>query len=801
MKFSESWVREWVNPKGDTDSLVTQLTMAGLEVDSVEPVSGPLENVILAEIISVDTHPNSENLKICLVDTGSDQLQIVCGAPNATPGIRVALASIGAVLPSGEKITKASIRGIESLGMLCSEKELGLSEENFGIAQFPLDAPIGASIYEYLGLSDSVIDVDLTPNRGDCLSILGVAREVGFLNEIDITRPDFSSLEPKVKDKQEIEIICFNECPKYLGQVLKGIDPKVLTPVWMKEKLRRAGLRSVDPVVDVTNYVMLELGQPLHAYDFDKLEGKISVRRSTKGEEIVLLGGNEIAIEQGSILITDEAGPIGLAGIMGGQRTSVSACTKNVFLESAFFSPISLSGKARTHGLSTDASHRFERGVDWEGQELALNRAIQLLQEIAGGEAGPLTKEVNEKGLPKIKIVNLRQAQIERVLGIAIEKSKIERIFSWLGLVAKFRDSRSEKVWEVSVPPHRFDINLEIDLIEEIGRSFGYDRLPSRTLSAKLEISPPRGSRSLQKKLAGHLVSRGYNEAITYSFVDAQTSKLLNPEENIIRLANPLSSEMSSMRNSMWPGLLKAVLYNLNRQKDRVRLFEIGLCFNLKKREDGLSLQNIRQEKKIAFVATGRKNQENWTSEVDEIGFFDLKGDLESLLLLAQVDKEICFARSSNPAFHPGQSTDILIGGKKCGMLGQLISLTQKELGLREKVFLCEIDLSALGGARVVQSKKLSKFPGIRRDLSFIVDRETEVSEMISLVKQCSDLLKDLIVFDVYQGDGIDLNRKSIGLGLTFQDASRTLTDVEVDSAVSNVVNHLRSEMKAELRD
>ncbi|MDC2964605.1 phenylalanine--tRNA ligase subunit beta, partial [Gammaproteobacteria bacterium] len=368
-------MREWVNPREDTESLISQLTMAGLEVDSVQPVSGPLEKVIVAEIISVDTHPNAENLKTCLVDTGSEELQIVCGAPNVARGKRVALACVGAVLPSGERIKKTSIRGIDSLGMLCSEKELGLGEEHSGIAQFALDAPIGASIYEYLNLSDSIIDVDLTPNRGDCLSILGIAREVGFLNEIDITPPDFPLLEPKVKDKQEVELICYDACPKYLGQVLKGIDPKVLTPIWMKEKLRRAGLRSVDPVVDVTNYVMLELGQPLHAYDFDKLEGKISVRRSTEGEEIVLLGGNETAIERGSILITDEAGPIGLAGIMGGQRTCVSASTQNVFLESAFFSPIFLSGKARTHGLSTDASHRFERGVDWRGQELALNRA------------------------------------------------------------------------------------------------------------------------------------------------------------------------------------------------------------------------------------------------------------------------------------------------------------------------------------------------------------------------------------------------------------------------------------------
>jgi len=801
MKFSERWMREWVNTGEDTESLVNQLTMAGLEVDSVQAVSGPLENVILAEIISIDPHPNAENLKVCVVGTGSEELQIVCGAPNAVPGIRVALASIGAVLPSGEKIKKISVKGKVSLGMLCSEKELGLSEEHSGLAQFPLDAPIGGSIYEYLNLSDSIIDVDLTPNRGDCLSILGIAREVGFLNEIDLTKPDFSPLKPRVKDKKEIELVCFNDCPKYLGQVLKGIDPEVPTPLWMKEKLRRAGLRSVDPVVDVTNYVMLELGQPLHAYDFDKIEGKIFVRRSTKGEEIVLLGGNKIAIEPGSVLVADEAGPIGLAGIMGGQRTSVSASTKNIFLESAFFFPISLSGKARIHGLSTDASHRFERGVDWEGQELGLNRAIQLLQEIAGGEAGPLIKEVKEESLPKVKAVKLRPSQIERVLGISVEKPKIENIFARLGFMAKFRDARSESVWEVLVPSHRFDISLEIDLIEEIGRSFGYDRLPSRTLSANLEIAPLRGDRSLQKKIAGHLVSRGYNEAITYSFVDAQTSKLLNPEEDIIHLANPLSSEMSSMRNSIWPGLLKAVLYNLNRQKDRVRLFEIGLCFNLKKRKEGLSLKNIRQEKKIAFVATGQKNQENWTSEADEIGFFDLKGDLESLLLLARVDKEICFVRSSNPAFHPGQSADVLIEGEKCGTLGQLEARIQKELGIREKVFLCEIDLSFFGGERVVQSKKLSKFPEIRRDLSFIVDRTTEVSEIISLVKQCSDLLKGLVVFDVYQGGGIDLNRKSIGLGLTFQEASRTLTDVEVDTAVSNIVNHLRSKLKAQLRE
>ena len=801
MKFSERWVREWVNPRNDTESLVNQLTMAGLEVDSVQSVSGKLENVVLAEIISIDSHPNAENLKICIVSTGSEELQIVCGAANAVPGIRVALACIGAVLPSGEKIKETTLRGTKSLGMLCSEKELGLSEDHSGIAEFSLDAPVGVSIYEYLNLKDFIIDVDLTPNRGDCLSILGIAREVGFINGIDIKRPDFSSPEPKVQEEQEVELVCFNDCPKYIGQVLKGIDRNASTPIWMKEKLRRAGMRSVDPIVDVTNYVMLELGQPLHAYDFDKLEGKISVRKSTELEKLRLLDGNEITIEEGSVLITDEAGPIGLAGIMGGKRTSVSASTGSVFLESAFFLPISLSGKARAHGLSTDASHRFERGVDWEGQELALARAIQLLQEIAGGEVGPVTKELNKESLPKARTVKLRQAQIERVLGISVGKSKVESIFSRLGFVAKFQDSRSEKLWEALIPSHRFDINLEIDLIEEIGRSFGYDQLPSRTLSANLEISPSSGNHFLQKKIAGHLVSRGYNEAITYSFVDAETSKLLNPEENIIHLANPLSSEMSAMRCSVWPGLLKAAAYNLNRQRDRIRLFEIGLCFCLKKNGSSLSLQNIKQEKKIAFLATGQKNPENWTSESIEMDFYDLKGDLESILLVAQVDRKIRFVRSSSSALHPGQSADILIGGKKCGTLGRLKSRIQKELGLREKVFLCEIDLSCLGSGRVVQSKMLSKFPEIRRDLSFIVDEKIEVSEMTSIVKRCSALLKDLIVFDVYQGEGIDLNRKSIGLGLTFQEASRTLTDVEVDTAVSKIIDNLKSELNAELRE
>ena len=800
MKFSERWVREWVNPKNDTKGLVNQLTMAGLEVDSVQSVSGKLEKVVFAEIISIDSHPNAENLKICLVSTGSEEIQIVCGAPNAVPGIRVALACIGAVLPSGEKIKETSLRGAKSLGMLCSERELGLSEDHSGIAEFSLDAPVGVSIYEYLNLDDFIIDVDLTPNRGDCLSILGIAREVGFINGIDIARPDFSSSKAEVHDEQKVELVC-RDCPKYIGQVLKGINRNASTPIWMKEKLRRAGIRSVDPVVDVTNYVMLELGQPLHAYDFDKLEGKISVRKSTELEKLRLLDGNEIAIEQGSVLITDEAGPIGLAGIMGGQRTSVSASTESIFLESAFFLPISLSGKARAHGLSTDASHRFERGVDWEGQELALARAIQLLQEIAGGEVGPVTNELNKESLPKARTVKLRQAQIERVLGISVEKSKVESIFSRLGFVAKFQDSRSEKLWEAVIPSHRFDINLEIDLIEEIGRSFGYDQLPSRTLSANLEISPSSGNHSLQKKIAGHLVSRGYNEAITYSFIDAQTSKLLNPEENIIHLTNPISSEMSTMRSSIWPGLLKAVSYNLNRQRDRIRLFEIGLCFCVKNQGDSLSLQNIKQEKKIAFVATGQKNPENWTSESDEIDFYDLKGDLESILLFAQVDRKIRFVRSSSSALHPGQSADILIGEKKCGTLGRLKARIQKELGLREKVFLCEIDLSCLGSGRVVQSKVLSKFPEIRRDLSFIVDEKIEVSEMTSIVKRCSALLKDLIVFDVYQGEGIDFNRKSIGLGLTFQEASRTLTDVEVDTAVFKIVDILRTKLGAELRE
>ncbi|MBA59575.1 MAG: phenylalanine--tRNA ligase subunit beta [Gammaproteobacteria bacterium] len=801
MKFSEIWLREFVNPDIDTQTLTSQLTMAGLEVDEVSLPSTEIKNVFVSEIVSIAEHPDADNLRVCEVFSGTENLQIVCGAKNIRVGMRVVLATVDAEL-SDRKIKKTKIRGTQSYGMLCSEKELGIGDDQSGVMELPQEAPVGMQISEYLKLEDSIIDVDLTPNRGDCLSIIGLAREVGLMNGLDISIPSAADLNVSAPDTVKVNLFAGEDCPRFVGRVIKDISPRAATPIWMREKLRRSGIRSVDPIVDVTNYVMLEFGQPLHAYDLEKLNGEITVRRSKKGEALTLLDGTEIQTHENSLLIADDSGPIGLAGIMGGQRTAVSKDTNHIFLESAFFSPLSLAGKARSYGLSTDAAYRFERGVDWQGQEQAIRRATELLQEIVGGEVGPIINQSDEVYLPELKKVNLRKKQIRRVLGVSIEDEKVAEIFSRLGFGTTAHEIEEDFVWEVSVPSHRFDINIEVDLIEELSRVFGYDILPSRTPSAYLKMFPANETIISTKRMAGHLVSRGYHEAITYSFVDAEVSRSLDPKIKLVELINPLSKEMSAMRSSIWPGLLKALSHNMNRQRGRVRLFEIGLCFSQKEKSKQLSISNIDQRKRLAFIASGLRDPENWASDGKRMDFYDLKGDVESLLAMSGDQDQFSFVRSASLALNPGQSADILLKGKPVGLFGLLNTDLQKRWGFRQQVFLCEIDLFSFANRKTAKSKEISRFPEIRRDLAFIVDKEVGVSDLLALIRKCSKKwLVELTGFDVYEGKGIDSKRKSVGLGLTFQGASRTLTDSDVDKIIEKVVSAIKTEYRAILRE
>ncbi|WP_432698070.1 phenylalanine--tRNA ligase subunit beta [Marinobacterium sp. YM272] len=792
MKFSEHWLRELVQPEIDTQTLVDQLSLSGLEVDEVEPVAGQFSGVVIGEIISAEQHPNADKLRVCQVSDGSEEFQVVCGAPNARAGIRVPFAKVGAVLPGDFKIKKAKLRQVESFGMLCAEDELGLSDDHGGLMELAADAPVGTDIREYLKLDDQIIDVDLTPNRGDCLSLAGMAREVGVLNKAPVTDIDCSAVAPQIDDQVEATLVAANGCPRYLARVIRNINPGVETPLWMQEKLRRSGIRSIDPVVDVTNYVLIELGQPMHAFDLAKLDGGIQVRMAEQDEQLTLLDGQEIKLNSDTLVIADQSKAVAMAGIMGGEPTSVTGETRDILLESAFFAPLAIAGRARSYGLHTDSSHRFERGVDWQQQRRAMERATALLVDIVGGEAGPVTEAVSEADLPEVAQVTLRHDRVTSMLALEIPAEEIVEILTRLGLSLEVS---GERQWQVSVPSYRFDISLEVDLIEEIARVYGYNNLPSRTPLAELPIAPQSEAQVLQGRIRSHLISLGYQEAITYSFIEKGLSAQFDDQHEPMALANPISAEMAVMRTTLWPGLAKALQYNQHRQQPRVRLFEIGQRFVPE--EDGLKQQNV-----VAGIICGSRQPEGWNGGSDKVDFFDLKGDVETLLGLGSCADQFSFVAESNVALHPGQSAAIQRGGKTVGRIGALHPSLQKSLDLTGPVFLFEIELDAVIEGQVSRFSELSKFPESRRDLAVLVSAETRFAELREVaVAEAGEHLKQVTLFDVYQGQGIEPGRKSLALGLTWQHPSRTLTDEEINSAVSAVVAALGEKLGATLRD
>ena len=806
MKFSEAWLREYVNPDLSTQELVDQLTMAGLEVDGFEPVAAEFSGVVVGEILEVNPHPDADKLVICTVASGIEELQVVCGAPNARPGIKIPFAQVGAVFPD-LTIRQAKLRGVESNGMLCSERELGLSDSHEGLMELPADAPVGEDIRSYLTLEDCIIDLDLTPNRGDCLSMLGLGRETGLINAMDVHVHGVPEIPALIDDEFPVQLAAPDACSRFVGRVIRDVDVTAETPLWMKEKLRRADLRSIDPVVDITNFVMLELGQPLHAYDLDKLTGKIVVRQSRAGEKCTLLDGSEVELNDDTLLITDDSGPIGLAGVMGGLSTSVTASTTDIFFEGAFFAPPAIAGRARSYGMSTDAAHRFERGLDWRGQARAIERATELLMEIAGGRPGPVIETFDDHNLPTEKSVELRASRISRVLGVEIDNEAVDGILDRLGFRTMVLDVEADAeltqhTWEVSAPSHRFDIAIEADLIEEISRVYGYNNLPIRTPSASLTMTPRSESDLPLSRLRDQLVARGYFEAITYSFVDAGLQQQLDPGQEAIALANPLSSDMSVMRTTIWTGLLKSLIYNVNRQQDRVRLFETGLCFSQPPNQAALSFDDISQVQKLAGVACGRRHDENWANSSELIDFYDIKGDIESLLTLTGEPDRFRFVAHQHPALQPGQSAAIEKDSEIVGFLGLLDPRIQQSLDIRYPVFIFEIKIDSLITKKLAQSTPMSRFPEVRRDIAVIVDCNVTSDQVRECVYSAfDDTLQNLKLFDVYQGKGIDPNRKSLALGLTFQHSSRTLTDDEINDSMDRIVSTLQAQLGASLRN
>lgn len=795
MKFSEKWLREWVNPAIDTQALSEQLSMAGLEVDAVEPAAAKFNGVVVGEVVECGQHPDADKLRVTKVNVGGDELlDIVCGAPNCRQGIKVAVATVGAVLPGDFKIKKAKLRGQPSHGMLCAFVELGISEEGDGIMELPLDAPVGADLREYLGLDDNIIDVDLTPNRGDCLGIKGIAREVGVLNSIDVKALEIPAVKATIDDKISIELVNEDACPRYLGRVIKGINLDAETPLWMVEKLRRSGIRSIDPVVDVTNFVLLELGHPMHAFDLNAIEGGIKVRSANADEELVLLDGNTATLNESTLVIADHNKALAIAGIFGGEQSGVTEKTADILLESAFFNPVAIAGQARSYGLHTDASHRYERGVDFALQHDAMERATALLLDIVGGEAGPVVEAVAKDKLPKVTEVRLRRERLDRVIGYHIADEKVTDILTRLGLDVKIVDG----VWSADVPSYRFDIRIEEDLIEEVARVFGYNSIPNVAPTAKLKMTTHNEATIAVNKFRNALVTRGYQEAITYSFVDPKAQTILHPDSDALILPHPISSDMSAMRVSLMPGLLASLVYNQNRQQPRIRLFEHGLKFL----RDENAENGVNQVAVIGGVITGLAHGEHWVEEKRNVDFYDLKGDVEALLSLTNDINRFEIKAEQSDGLHPGQSAAIYVDGKKVGFFGAIHPQVQKSLDINNAAYVFEIEMSAIEKRNLPEAVGVSKFPSNRRDIAILVEDQVKSGDILSVIEKVGgNQLVDLNLFDVYKGKGIEPNYKSLAIALTLQAVDRTLEEKDINQVVDNVVAALAEQFNASLRD
>ncbi len=810
MKFSEAWLREWVNPPVAREQLLEQLTMAGLEVDGVAPVAGAFSGVVVGRVASVEPHPDADKLAVCQVEDGEGAVQVVCGAPNARPGLVTAFARVGAVLPEDFKIKKAKLRGVESRGMLCSAAELGLGDDHDGILELAEDAEVGADLRAALNLDDVSVDLDLTPNRGDCLSLRGLAREVGVLNNSVVSYPENLLVAAAVDDVFPVALEAPEGCPRYLGRVVRGVDATADSPAWLKERLRRCGLRSIDAVVDVTNYVMLELGQPMHAFDLRQLQQGIVVRMATSGEKLTLLDGKEVALDKDTLLIADASGPVAIAGVMGGERSGVQPDTRDVFLECAFFAPLAVAGTARRYGLHTDASHRYERGVDSALQHQAMERATRLLLDIVGGEAGPVTEAVDPEKLPVRPTVRLRENRLNQLVGAPMSTTDVDEALERLDFQLQERSVTEDEgvCWTIQAPSHRFDIEREADLVEEVVRIYGYNRVPARRPVTDLALRRIPLNLSAEADLKQFLAAQSLQEAVTYSFVDPKLQDLLDPGTRPVALANPMSSEQSVMRTSMLAGLVGALQINASRQQDRVRLFEIGLCFQpvaeagSKDESDDRSggPAAVRQTPMVAVLLSGPRTPEGWNLGRDDVDFFDIKGLMEQVFDWAGV-ANVDYALRRDPIMHPGQAASVLVAGKLVGRLGRLHPEIEARLDVARPIYFLEVEAAAVLERGIRKYQAFSRYPSVRRDLALVVDQQVTAGEIGRVVRETlGSTLTDFRVFDVYHGKGIDSNEKSLAVGLTLQDPSATLTEDQIAGYTNDVLAALQREVSARLR-
>lgn len=783
MQFSEQWLRQYTNPSIDTDALSHLLTMAGLEVEDLAGVGADFNKVVIAEIVSADKHPDADRLQVLKVNVGAaEPIQIVCGASNARVGLKAPCALVGAVLP-GFEIKQAKVRGVESFGMMCSETELGLAAESAGLLELPANATVGQDIREYLGLNDKLFTLKLTPNRSDCLSIVGIAREVAALTGATLDLPKFDAVSAKHQELKKVSVADGEACARYCGRLVKGMNAKAQTPEWMVRRLERSGLRSISAVVDITNYVLLELGQPMHAFDAAKLQGDINVRWASQGETIILLNEQEVKLDKDMLVIADNSGAIAFAGVMGGQSTAVSDTSTDIFLESAFFTPDTIAGKGRRFGISTDSSYRFERGVDYGNTLQALERATALVLEICGGQAGAVT-EVNGV-LPKRVPTQLRMAKLNSILGITLDENLVTKLFDQLG----FTYTQKAGVFEVSPPSYRFDISREEDLIEEIARLHGYDNIPAIAPIADLRMLPDAEGMVTRAVLQDVLVANGYQEVVNYSFVDESWETELLGNAMPIKLKNPIASNMSVMRSGLWGGLLDTLVYNLNRQQDRVRIFEMGASYTEAK-------EGFQETMRVSGLAYGDVIPEQWGEAARNVDFYDVKADVDAL-----TGGRAEYVAAQHPALHPGQTAQIIVRGRSIGWIGKLHPKWQQHYQLPKGAVLFEMDLAPLQQRTIAKYSEVAKFPPVRRDIAVVVDEAVSVDALIKTMKKAKlQFVTDIALFDVYRGKGIAEEKKSLAFYVLMQDTQKSLTDAEVDSIIASLLELIKNQYGAERR-
>ena len=791
MKLSERWLREWVNVPVSAEQLAEQLTLRGLEVSSVLPVALSFRGVVVGEVMSATSHPDAHRLTICRVSAGhSTVLEIVCGASNVRSGLKVAVILVGGEL-AGKTIQPAQLRGITSHGMICSAQELGLAEKSVGILELPPDAPVGMDLHDYLQLDDYSFDIELTPNRGDCLSIVGLAREVAAANGTKVCVPSPSPQFATLSEQVPVVVMVPEACPRYLGRIIRHVNGQASTPIEIRERLRRSGFNTHHPVVDIVNYVMLELGQPLHAFDLERLQGELQVRYARSGESLMLLDDSTVVLTEKTLIIADTQGPQAIAGILGGKDSAISPTTQHVFLESAFFSPGGITLSSRDDGLQTESAYRFARGVDYQLPEIALERATELLLTVMGGEAGPITAVTSVADLPIHPPIILRHQRIQRLLGIVLDGAEVEVILHSLGMVVQ----KQSVGWSVTPPSFRSDIVLEVDLIEELARCYGYARIPTHRLNNSYAMIAESEAELPITRFKQLLVNRGYHEVVTYSFVDEALQHELDPTVESMVLKNPIASHMTAMRTHLWPGLLQAVQYNQHRQVQRVRLFEVGLCF-VKQGND-----SCQQTAKIGGIAVGDAHPRQWGEGVRLVDFYDVKGDVMALIGLMHSAEEVRWVPTVQPGFHPGWTAEIYYKNQNIGIVGALHPHWMQRWNLLQTPFIFELRWDAIRTLAPLQYQPISKYPSIQRDIAVVVDHAMPV-EVIrqKVVDFAGPLLNKVQIFDIYVGEGIELGKKSVALGLTFQDPSRTLMDDEINSVIDRVVASLAREFNAKLR-